>query len=81
MHVCIFIEMGFNVYTTLHLCTHWIPFNPKMDMQKIVTLDGFGVHADPVASSILSSVYTINSFIIRKNNAFWERGSVLWMIT
>ncbi len=22
-------------------------FNPKMDMQKIVTLDGFGVPADP----------------------------------
>ncbi len=22
-------------------------FNPKMDMQKIVTLDGFGVRADP----------------------------------
>ncbi len=21
--------------------------NPKMDMQKIVTLDGFGVHVDP----------------------------------
>ena len=21
--------------------------NPKMDMRKIVTLDGFGVHADP----------------------------------
>ncbi len=21
--------------------------NPKMDMQKIVTLDGFGIHADP----------------------------------
>ena len=23
------------------------PINPKMDMQKIVTLDGFGVRADP----------------------------------
>ena len=22
-------------------------FNPKMDMQKIVTLDGFGVRTDP----------------------------------
>ena len=26
---------------------NWIVFNPKMDMQKIVTLDGFGVRVDP----------------------------------
>ena len=29
------------------LIMHTGVFNPKMDMQKIVTLEGFGVRADP----------------------------------
>ncbi len=35
-------------------------FNPKMDMQKIVTLDGFGVRADPREHFVKNATLTKN---------------------
>ena len=32
--------------------------NPKMDMQKIVTLDGFGVRVDPRENFVKNATYT-----------------------
>ena len=37
-----------------------VPINPKMDMQKIGTLDGFGVRADPGEHFVKNATLRVN---------------------
>ena len=44
------------------------PLNPKIDMQKIVTLDGFGVYADPGKHFVKNETLTQEWTMLNKTN-------------